>query len=114
MPDPFDRDNDNDGAPDLVDVSENKAMDRNGLRTGTAPAAAAFDGDHPFQLMVKNLQPNWPVLVDLQLRPITTTHLAYALNVLDWPSNDCDGQIQHAKDTTFATSDNPDIKDPAG
>ena len=112
VPDPFDRDNDNDGAPDLVDVSENKAMDRNGLRTGTAPAAAAFDSDHPFQLMVKNLQPNWPVLVDLQLRPITTTHLAYALNVLDWPSNDLDGQIQHAKDTTFATSDNPDLKDP--
>ena len=29
--------------------------------------------------------------------------------MLDWPADDTDGQIQHAKNTTFATSDNPDI-----
>jgi hypothetical protein len=32
---------------------------------------------------VQSLQEDWPVLVDLQMRPVTPTHLSYAMNVLD-------------------------------
>ena len=52
------------------------------------------------------------MLVDLQMRPVNPTHLAYAMNVLDWPAGDVDGQIQHKADTTFADSNNPDIENP--
>ena len=34
------------------------------------------------------------------------------MNVLDWPAGDVDGQIQHKANTTFADSNNPDIKNP--
>lgn len=112
VPDIFDLDNDNDLVPDAVDLSEFESISLAAARTGVPAASDAFNGDRPFHLMVQNLQPDWPVLVDFQLRPVTDDHLAYALNVLDWPANDQDGQIQHGKPTTFATSDNPDIQDP--
>ena len=48
-----------------------------------------------------NLSAGWPVLVDIQLRPLITDHLSYAYNVLDWPAGDVDGQIQHQRSTTF-------------
>ncbi len=39
-------------------------------------------------LLKRSLTANVPVIVDFQLRPSDTTHLAYAFNVLDWPHDD--------------------------
>ena len=84
-PDPFDRDDDGDGVPDLIDLSpyefENNAGD-------------LFDEDHPLLFQVDGLQADQPAFVDFQIRPENEEHLWYALNVLDWPSNDERGQIQ--------------------
>ncbi len=112
IPNPFDVDNDNDGVPDRVDISPGTRLDRDGLGTQQAPYESAFNGDSPFLFSLGDLQPDWPVLVDFQVRPTIAEHLSYAMNVLDWPSEDRDGQIQHGKDTTFANSDNPDIANP--
>lgn len=89
VPDLFDRDNDNDGVSDRVDGSPEKALD-------------GFSKDNPFKLIVDNLRTNYPTFVDIQLRPKNPEHLTYALNVLDWPSGDTEGQIQRSKDNTFA------------
>ncbi len=107
-PDAFDRDNDDDSVPDPVDLSPNRSMDRTGNRYhGYNP----FTRDDSFELKVQNLNTGYPVFVNFQLRPVVTDHLAYALNVLDWPSGDTEGQIQRVKDTTFATTDNPGAQD---
>ncbi len=114
VPDLFDDDNDNDGVPDRADYSPNDVLDRSAISHDGAllNAQAAYDGAHPFQLLVSNLIPGYPSFVDLQIKPVNPEHLTYALNVVDWPAGDDEGQIQHVKDTTFATSDNPDIKQP--
>ena len=86
-----------------------------GKRSGKVTDPTPFNGANPFKLSVQNLQGRqgeWPVLVDLQMRPENPTHLAYDMNVLDWPTGDVDGQIQHKANTTFADSNNPDISNP--
>lgn len=90
-PDPWDTDDDNDQVIDKVDAARTAMVgDRtNGLSNGQ------------FQFDVKDLAPNKPVYVDFQLRPTNPKHLWYTLNVLDWPSNDDQGQIQRMLDTTF-------------
>lgn len=112
VPNPFDDDNDNDGVPDRIDLSPNHVLDRNGIAHNGAAlhADAAYHREQPFPLLVTGLQPGYPTFVDLQVRPVTLSHLTYALNVLDWPAGDDQGQIQHVKDTTFATSDNPNVR----
>jgi Concanavalin A-like lectin/glucanases superfamily/Bacterial TSP3 repeat len=112
IPNVFANDNDGDGVPDKVDLSPDESLDINQKRFGQATAATAFHDDSPFLLSVAGLQEDWPVLVDLQMRPVIPTHLAYPMNVLDWPARDLDGQLQHWKSTTFKNSDNPDIKNP--
>jgi Concanavalin A-like lectin/glucanases superfamily/Bacterial TSP3 repeat/Bacterial Ig-like domain len=112
IPNLFESDNDNDGVPDRVDLSPDESMDRNGVRTGQATADTAFDSAHPFTLTVQSLQEDWPVLVDLQMRPVTPTRLSYAMNVLDWPVGDVDGQIQHGADSTFQDSTNDALDNP--
>jgi uncharacterized repeat protein (TIGR01451 family) len=112
IPNLFESDNDDDGVPDRVDLSPDESMDRNGKRTGQAAADTAFDSANPFTLKVPSLQENWPVLVDLQMRPVTPTHLSYAMNVLDWPAGDVDGQIQHSADSNFKDSTNQDVSNP--
>jgi hypothetical protein len=104
-------DNDGDGVPDSVDLSPDTWADIKGKRSGLVTDRTPFKGSSPFQFSVSGLAQNWPVLVDVQLRPVEEAHLGYATNVLDWPG-DVDGQIQHGKDTTFATSDNPNIANP--
>ncbi|MCX6032062.1 MAG: hypothetical protein NT169_22545, partial [Chloroflexi bacterium] len=93
-PDLFDRDDDGDGVPDAVDLSPYD-FNNNGGRL--------FDADHPLLLQVDGLQAGKPAFVDFQLRPENADHLWYALNVLDWPSGDEDGQIQRkaGNDSTF-------------
>jgi subtilisin-like proprotein convertase family protein/type II secretory pathway pseudopilin PulG len=88
IPDPFDRDDDGDLVPDLVDLSPFKFEDN---------AGNLFDEDNPLLLQVDGLEADQPAFVDFQLRPQTEEHLWYALNVLDWPSNDQRGQIQRKK-----------------
>ena len=105
IPDPFDYDDDGDGAPDRVDISPNSVLDRTGKRASKGNVTP-FDAQNPFKLQVSGLTNGEPALVDLQLRPVNETHLTYAMNVLDWPANDDDGQIQHVKNTTFADTDN--------
>jgi hypothetical protein len=112
VPNPFEVDNDGDGVADRVDMSPYESLDSQNNRHGQATDATAFNSDQPFLLSLAGLQQGWPALVDLQMRPVTPTHLAYTNNVLDWPSGDIDGQLQHFKGTTFATSDNVDIANP--
>nr|MBC8449122.1 PD40 domain-containing protein [Chloroflexota bacterium] len=112
IPDPFDDDDDNDGVHDRVDLAPNAIVDRSGKR-GNAGSVSPFDAANPFSFQVSNLAGGYPVLVDFQLRPITATHLAYAMSVLDWPSGDDAGQIRRGKNTTFATSDNPAVQSTA-
>ena len=115
IPNLFEDDNDNDGVPDRVDLTPDEWADFKGKRSGQVTDLTPFTGDNPFKLSVTNLQGRqgeWPVLVDLQMRPENPTNLAYTMNVLDWPGGDVDGQIQHKANTTFADSNNPDIKNP--
>ncbi|MCP4426377.1 MAG: hypothetical protein GY803_17940, partial [Chloroflexi bacterium] len=97
VPDPFDDDNDGDGVDDAVDLSPQVV------------SGDTFNNANPFQLTVNNLEMNRPVFVDFQLKPLDAEHLSYYTRILDWPDQDFDGQIQRVQDTTFATSDNPDI-----
>ncbi|MCA0350423.1 MAG: hypothetical protein LCH85_00375 [Chloroflexi bacterium] len=98
QPDLFDRDNDNDGINDDVDLSPNLLSN------------AVFDDQNPLKLQIDNLKTNRPVFVDFQLRPTDLEHLSYSSRILDWPANDNQGQIQRVLDTTFATSTNSDIR----
>lgn len=101
IPDAFDRDDDGDGLADSIDLYPDGLVDRDGLKTnGLNPAY--FDGSQPFEFKLQSLADDTPVLVDFQLVPENPAHLTYALNVLDWPGSDTDGQVQHVKDTTFA------------
>ena len=94
VPDAFDGDNDGDGVPDKVDLSPYSAV---------GSSQSPFNRRTPLPLSVEDLQAGQPVLVDLQIRPKNSDHLAYALNVLDWPTGDNDGQIQRVLDTTFGS-----------
>jgi type II secretory pathway pseudopilin PulG/subtilisin-like proprotein convertase family protein len=97
-PDVFDRDNDNDGVPDRVDTSPFVKMDNDGN---------PFTADDPLLLKVDDLQADKPVFVDFQIRPTNPDHLWYAMNVLDWPSGDEQGQVQRrsGNDSTFADAE---------
>ncbi len=108
LPNAVEFDNDDDGVPDAVDLSPEESVDRDGIRIGQAGEPTAFNGDTPFELSVTDLAAYWPVFVDLQLRPVESEHLAYAMNVLNWPDRDVEGQIQHGKPTTFKDSNPQD------
>ena len=104
IPDPFDYDDDGDDVPDRVDISPNSVLDLSGKRAAKGDVIP-FDAQNPFTIRVSGLTSGMPALVDMQLRPVTDSHLTYAMNVLDWPRDDA-GQVQHVKNTTFATTDN--------
>ncbi len=93
-PDLFDRDNDGDGVPDDLDLSP------------YYKGNTTFTEDEPFQLIVDDLQAGVPTFVEFQLRPTDPDHLWYAMNVLDWPEGDLQGQIQDADGATFYDVDN--------
>lgn len=95
VPDVFDDDNDGDGVPDRIDVSANKQI-------------SGLSGKNLFKLVIQSLTAGKDVLVDFQLRPANPTHLTYALNVLDWPSGDTEGQVVRTQDTTFADTMTPE------
>jgi len=81
-------------------------MDRNGKRTGQATADTAFDSAHPFTLTMAEPAGGWPVLVDLQMRPVTPTRLSYADECTGLARRDVDGQIQHGADSKLKDSTN--------
>ncbi len=87
-PDLFDRDDDGDGVPDLIDLSPYNVEDNDGNY---------FDQNHPLLLTIDGLNAGEPAFVDFQVRPENEDHLWHALNVLDWPGNDEEGQIQRKK-----------------
>ena len=100
QPDPFDLDDDDDGVPDQIDISPTNSIGRDG-NAYDPDAPLSFDYDHPLSLNLQNLTPGEPALVDIQLRPENPKHLTYAMNVLDWPAHDFEGQIQHVKASVF-------------
>ena len=89
-PDVFDYDNDGDGVPDSLDSAPTTVLaggqDSEGY-TGFISQTLDFELDA--------FQANKPLIIDLELRPENPDHLWYAMNVLDWPENDKEGQIQH-------------------
>jgi uncharacterized repeat protein (TIGR01451 family) len=102
VPDIFDLDNDNDGLINQVDFSPDRWVgSANTNITAPMDAARPFNERSPLGLVLSNLEAKRTVLVDLQLRPRDPKHLTYALNVLDWPSNDIQGQIQRTRTTTL-------------
>ncbi len=89
IPDAFDTDDDQDGVPTIYDESP------------YVVSSLVYSVTNPFKLTVSNLNPQ-PVFINYQVVPTNRKHLTYALNVLDWPSNDADGQVQRISATTFA------------
>ncbi len=94
VPDVFDDDNDGDGVRDAQDLSPFTFN------------SASYDEENPMNLSIDNLTLDKPVFVDFQIRPQTATNLNLANHVLDWPSQDTQGQIQRMLDTTWADTDN--------
>jgi hypothetical protein len=88
-PDVDNIDNDGDGVPNRSDLSP---------FVGVEPV---FDDANPFQLVLRQLELDRPVVVDLQLRPTNPRHLTFAQNVLDWPTGDAQGQVQRLQPSTF-------------
>lgn len=98
MPDAFDFDDDDDGVPDQIDLARE-------LAAGTVDGGEIAGLDRGvFRFKLDDLTQDTPVYVDFQLRPVNPDHLWYTLNVLDWPSDDREGQVQRVHDTTFGTS----------
>lgn len=91
LPDAFDRDDDNDGVPTVNDDSP------------YVLSSVVFSANSPLVVDFKNLGAK-SIFVNYQIVPTNPKHLTYALNVLDWPSGDTDGQVQRISDTTFSSS----------
>jgi uncharacterized repeat protein (TIGR01451 family) len=94
-PDLFDFDNDGDGVPDGVDDAPFSVVGN--TSTGLSDQQLAFN--LTFTGTAK------PLFVDFAVRPINADHLWQTNNVLDWPGNDTQGQIQRVHDTTYADRD---------
>lgn len=94
LPDLYDPDNDNDGVRDSQDLAPF-------VRLHPGATNSYFGDTQPLQLTLSDLTPNQLTLVEFQLRPRDPKHLWYALNVLDWPTDQA-GQMQDADNATFA------------
>ncbi|MEZ4705569.1 MAG: LamG-like jellyroll fold domain-containing protein [Caldilineaceae bacterium] len=86
VPDVYDFDNDGDGVPDSED---------------SAPFDSMNVTDGQFALALSGYQSGHPLLVDLMIRPTDDRHLWWANSVLDWPTNDTQGQVQRVTDETI-------------
>jgi hypothetical protein len=90
-PDVFDFDNDGDGVPDRLDASPNYTDDLSAeLHSQLKLNLSGYDGTER------------SLVVDFQLRPSDLSHLFQTNNVLDWPSNDTQGQLARVNDNTLA------------
>lgn len=99
-PDVYDFDDDDDRVPDAVDAAPTIYLggdrDADNYPTGFTEQILDFKVD--------DVSAEYPLLVDIELRPTNPDHLWYSTNVLDWPSDDRDGQIKRVHDTTFGDS----------
>ncbi|HNT78189.1 MAG TPA: hypothetical protein PKH77_24510, partial [Anaerolineae bacterium] len=100
--DVFDFDDDDDGVPDKFDSAPLLAMGEIEMEAGR-PVVAGLQ-DQVFEFTLDELAVDTPVFVDFQLRPVNPKHLWYTLNVLDWPADDREGQVQRVRETTFGDS----------
>ncbi|MCB1677016.1 MAG: thrombospondin type 3 repeat-containing protein, partial [Halioglobus sp.] len=82
-PDVYDFDNDGDGVPDSADSAPNTFQ-------------PISDGKVDFSL--KGYEADRSIFVNVVLRPSDDRHLWWANNVLDWPDNDVQGQVQRVTD----------------
>lgn len=89
-PDIFDFDDDADGVPDSVD----NAPSYRGALTTASQSQVSYN--------LSGYTTGRTLFVDFTLRPTDASHLGYANNVLNWPSEDTQGQIQRKSDNTFA------------
>jgi hypothetical protein len=97
-PDIFDDDNDGDGVKDDVDLSANSAP------------GVVYNRENPLEVRADNLETNEPTYLDVQLRPTNSDNLTLFGHIIDWPSNDSEGQIQRVLSTTWATVSDPSIQ----
>ncbi len=96
---PCDRDTDGDGVPDIFDLdNDNDGVDDKTDLSPFSKLSGPFSYGNPFtfQLSAPNDSSN-PVFVELQLVPTDRNQISYANNILEWPGNDNQGQIQVAK-----------------
>ncbi len=94
IPDIFDTDDDGDGVPTIVDASP----------YSVDTAKLIYTGSRPLNFSVSSMEPDRTVLITYQVRPTQAAHLTYAMNVLDWPAGDTDGQIQRVSGNTFGSN----------
>ena len=100
-PDVFDFDNDNDGVPDKVDLSPNSVL---GSET------SFFNEANPFTFNIDQLATDEPALVSFQLRPVNPEQVYYSGSIFDWPTVDLAGQVLRYGSSTFASTQNTDIR----
>ena len=100
LPDAFDPDNDNDGVPDVLDDAPTQVI------SGGPGANGGLLGVPGGQLTLalSSYTSTLPLAVDFTIRPVNPAHLWYDGSVLDWPSDDREGQIQRVLDTTLGTT----------
>ncbi len=101
-PDVFDFDDDNDDVPDKLDAAPTLVMGEIKQENGRAVVTGLQD--QVFKFALDQLAVDQPAYVDFQLRPVNPEHLWYTLNVLDWPADDREGQVQRVYTTTFGAS----------
>ncbi len=93
-PDFADDDNDNDGVKDWMDGQPDS-------RFGDTSAGVK---DKTFAYGVSNYSGGKPLRITFEMRPTNAQHLWYSMNVLDWPSEDYEGQIRRVHDTKLGTT----------
>jgi hypothetical protein len=101
VPDVFDYDDDNDQVPDSLDSAPTTVM-AGSWDAGNTKYTGVLS--QTVNLQLNGFTANKPLLVDIELRPTDPNHLWYTQNVLDWPSNDKEGQVRRVHDTTFGAS----------
>jgi hypothetical protein len=90
VPDAFERDNDNDGVSDNLDLSPGQRLSQ------------SFDGRRPLELTLTGLQPGALTYVEFQVRTSDPARLRQAYNVFDWPMGDDKGQLRDVDGATFS------------
>jgi hypothetical protein len=94
LPDAFERDNDNDGVPDSLDLSPDQR------------SPTSYSADKPMHLALNGLEPGELTYVEFQLRTDNPAHMRQAFNVFDWPQGDDKGQVRDVDGAPFGTSGN--------
>ena len=98
-------DTDGDGLPNVLDTDDDgdRVPDRDDRSPGSAMGSSQ-NAIHTLELQIDQLSPGRAAYVDFQIRPADSKHLWYALNVLDWPTNDREGQVNRISSSTLGTS----------